>query len=108
MRGNVKTETPGGGVLARNYRPARLPTTVLADWLEAELEMSRQVLVRAVARSEALAGLLAFVRDAEADLGRPVHPDGLEDAALAVGGERRRAEVTAYIEQMGDPLDEPH
>ncbi|GAB2747642.1 hypothetical protein [Nocardioides pakistanensis] len=79
-------------------------TTVLADWLEGELAVTRAVLERAVARSEALAGLLAFVRDAEADLGQPVTPDALEAAAVKVGGERRRAEVAALVDQMGDPL----
>lgn len=79
-------------------------TTVLADWLEGELAATRSVLERAVARTEALAGLLAFVRDAEADLGEPVAPEDMEAAALKVGGERRRAEVAALVEQMGDPL----
>lgn len=79
-------------------------TTVLADWLEGELAATRQVLERAVARTDALAGLLAFVRDAEADLGEPIAPEDLEAAALKVGGERRRAEVAALMDQMGDPL----
>lgn len=79
-------------------------TTGLADWLESELATTRKVLERAVARTEALSGLLAFARDAEADLGEPVTPDALEDAALKVGGERRRAEVAALVDQMGDPL----
>lgn len=80
------------------------PTTVLADWLEAELAATRQVLERAVARADALAGLLTFVRDAEADLGQPIPPDALMDAAVTTGGERRRAEVAALVDQMGDPL----
>lgn len=79
-------------------------TTVLADWLEGELATTRKVLERAVARTEALAGLLAFVRDAQADLGGPIAPGDLEAAALKVGGERRRAEVAALVDQMGDPL----
>lgn len=79
-------------------------STLLGDWLEGELADTRRVLERAVARTEALAGLLAFVRDAEADLGEPVAPEHLEAAALKVGGERGRAEVAVLVEQMGDAL----
>lgn len=80
------------------------PTTVLADWLEGELHAARRVAERAITRADALAGLLAFVRDAEVELGAPVGPGDMEDAALAVGGERRRAEVAALIDAMGDPI----
>ncbi|QIK76043.1 hypothetical protein [Nocardioides piscis] len=79
-------------------------TTVLAAWLEGELHATRRVLERAITRAEALAGLLAFVRDAEVELGEPIGPGDMQDAALAVGGERRRAEVAALIDAMGDPL----
>lgn len=80
------------------------PTTLLADWLEGELQAARQMAERSIARAEALGGLLAFVRDAEVELGQPIGPHDMEDAALAVGGERRRAEVVALIDAMGDPL----
>ena len=79
-------------------------TTVLSDWLEGELHAARRMAERAITRADALAGLLAFVRDAEAELGEPVGVADLEDAALAVGGERRRAEVVALVDAMGDPL----
>lgn len=80
------------------------PTTVLADWLEGELHAARRMAERAITRADALAGLLTFVRDAEAELGEPVGVPDLEDAALAVGGERRRAEVVALVDAMGDSL----
>ncbi len=79
-------------------------TTLLADWLEGELAATRKVLERAVARADALAGLLHFVRDAEAVLGEPIAPEDVEPAALKIGGEHRRAEVTVLTDQMGDPI----
>lgn len=79
-------------------------TTLLTDWLEVELAHARRWAQRALGRAEALAALLNFARDAEAELGERVSAEDLLGAARATGGERRRAEVAVWADAVGSPL----